>query len=44
MTTYVCGTDGPIIFTGSKVEYNYEIDISKYNKGDYIVFMYFQFT
>ena len=33
--------DGPIIITGSKVEYNYEIDISKYNKGDYIVFMYF---
>ena len=33
--------NGPIVFTGSKVEYNYEIDISKYNKGDYIILINF---
>ena len=33
--------DGPIVFTGTKVEYNYEIDISNYSKGDYIVLAYF---
>ena len=33
--------NGPIIFTGKNVEYNYEIDISKYNKGDYIILINF---
>ena len=33
--------NGPIIFTGKNVEYNYEIDITNYKKRDYLVLIYF---